>query len=66
MKTKPPIYVLDFDLDWKVFKILQDKLVQDSGPKPIHVDKVLWGILREKMIFCLFEPLRKGDMGLVL
>jgi len=63
-KKKPPIYLLDYRLKWKVFKMLQDKLVQRSGPVPVQGDKVLWQMLRDKRIYCWFDPLIKNDMRL--
>ena len=63
-KTKIPIYLLDSKLKWKVFKILQEKLVKDSGPTPQHGDKVLWEMMRDKQIYCWFDQLNKGDMNL--
>lgn len=61
---KEPIYVLDHKIKWSVFKMLQDKLVRDSGPVPIEGDRVLWGLLKDKRIYCWFDPKKQGDMGL--
>ena len=63
-KKNPPIYLLDHKMKWATFKTLQDKLVRDSGPTPVHGDKVLWEMMRDKKILCWFDPLVKGDMGL--
>ncbi len=62
MEKKPPVYVLDFKLKWRTFKELQDKLVRDSGPVPMHGDKVIWWMLRDKQILCWFDPLIENDM----
>lgn len=70
MKKQPPIYLLDPSISWKTFKMLYDKLVRDSGPSPEHGDRMLWEMLKEKLIYCWFDPLpeHRGDMplGLVL
>lgn len=66
MKTKPPIYLLDSNLSWANFKMLQDKLVKDTGPKPEHGDRMLWEMLKERKILCWFDPLVKWDMGIGL
>lgn len=63
-KKKKPIYVLDHKLRWRAFKELQDRLVQDSGPVPVHGDKVLWRMMRKRLILCWFDPYVKGDMRL--
>ena len=65
-EIKEPIYLLSPDLKWRAFKELHDKLVRDSGPTPVQMPKVLWGMLGKKMIYCWFDPLIKGDMGLGL
>ena len=61
---KKTIYLLSPDISWKNFKMLQDKLVKDSGPKPEHGDKMLWKMLRKKMIYCWFGEDWPNDMGL--
>ena len=50
MKNKT-IYLLSPNISWKTFKMLQDKLVKDSGPKPLNGDKMLWaGATRARAI----------------
>lgn len=66
MTKEKPIYVLDHKLKWSVFKMLQDKLTKDSGPSPVGIDKMLWGLLREKKICCWFSEDKPNDMGLGL
>jgi len=63
MKKNKTIYLLSPKINWKTYKLLQDKLVKDSGPVPVNGDKVLWGMLREKMIYCWFEEVRP-NMGI--
>ena len=65
-KKKPPIYLLDHKLKWKAFKILQDKLVKDSGLIPVHGDKTLWEMMKAKRLLCWFDPYVEGDMRLGL
>jgi len=62
---KKHIYVLDHKLKWKVFKTLQDKFVKQNGPVPQNMDKVLWHMLKDKQIYCWFDPEIKNDMRLV-
>lgn len=59
MKT---LYILDHKLKWKAFKKLHDELVKDSGPTPKNLEKVLWGMLREKKIYCAYMKEMSGDM----
>lgn len=66
MKKKPPIYILDHKLLWRNYKKLHDKLVKDSGPTPMHLDKSLWKMMRDRQILCWFDPMVKGDMGIGL
>ena len=63
-QKKQPIYLLDPKLKWMTFKKLQKKLVNDSGPTPIEGDKVLWEMMRDREIYCWFDPKVRGDMCL--
>uniref|UniRef100_A0A6H1ZKH6 Uncharacterized protein n=1 Tax=viral metagenome TaxID=1070528 RepID=A0A6H1ZKH6_9ZZZZ len=56
------IYVLDHKIRWSVFKKLHDKMVKDSGPTPVHGDKMIWELLRDKKIYCWYDPKLKNDM----
>jgi len=56
------LYLLSPKIKWKTFKLLQDKLVKESGPVPIHGDKALWHLLRDKKILCWFSEDFKDDM----
>jgi hypothetical protein len=66
MVKNKKIYLLDRKLKWKTFKMLQDKLVRDSGPVPMEVDKAYWHLLREGRILCWFADDMKNDMGIGL
>lgn len=57
------LYLLDSKIKWKTFKMLQDKLVKDSGPTPANADKMVWQMLRDKKIYCWFSEEMKNDMG---
>ena len=59
MKT---LYLLSPKIKWRTFKLLQDKLVKDEGPKPVHGEKVLWKMLRDKKIYCGFRDDMPGNM----
>ena len=64
-KKKEPIYLLDPKLKWKAFKELQKRLVRESGPTPMHGDKMLWQMMRDKKIYCWFDFVKfPNDMGL--
>lgn len=63
---KKPIYLLDCKIKWKTFKLLQDKCIKRSGIYPTRLDKILWELLKEKKIYCWFDPEIKNDMGLGL
>lgn len=66
MKKMKTIYVLHHKLKWSIFKKLQERCVKDSGPTPVHADKMLWEMLRDKQIYCWFDEDRPNDMGLGL
>ena len=53
-KQKQPIYLLDPELKWQAFKMLQE-LVKGSGPVLKHGDKMLWQMMKKKMIYCWFD-----------
>ena len=66
-------YWLSPQLSWKTFKKICDG-VPDSGPTPIHGDKVLWQMLRDRScniyiddkqpddpIIVTLKPINKGD-----
>ncbi len=59
-------FLLDHKLKWKTFKKLHDKLVKDSGPTPIHGDKILWEMMRDKKIYCWFDDKMPNDMAIGL
>lgn len=62
MDKKPPIYLLDYRLEWSIYKELNDRLVKDSGPTPRHGNRILWKMMRDKQILCWFDPLIEDDM----
>ena len=59
-------YILDTKIKFKTFKLLQKRLVRDSGPTPVHGDRMLWEMLRDKQIVCWFAKDMPGDMGIGL
>ena len=61
MKYKT-LYLLSPKIKFKTFQLLQDKLVKDSGPTPINLDKILWELLKEKKVYCGFTSGMKDDM----
>jgi len=65
-KKNKILYLLDSKIRWRDFKKLQDKLVKDSGPTPVHGDKILWQMLRDKNIICYFAEDMPNDMGICL
>lgn len=66
MKKIKKLYLVSDKIKWKTFKILQDKLVKDSGPIPVGIDKTLWKMVKEKKIYCWFCDEMKEDMGVGL
>jgi len=65
MKIKQ-LYLLSPKIRWKTFKLLQEKLVKDTGIVPKEGDKIIWKMLRDKQIFCWFCEEMKDDMGIGL
>lgn len=64
---KDTCYLLDHRISWKTFKLLHDRFVQpDGGPEPVHMDKVLWQMLRDRQIYCWYSEDMPGDMGIGL
>ena len=61
---KEVIFVVSPKTKWRTFKLLQDKLVKDSGPVPEQGDKVLWQMIRDKQIYAWFTDEIPGDMAL--
>ncbi|MFA5196242.1 MAG: hypothetical protein WC401_10645, partial [Bacteroidales bacterium] len=61
-KKKKELYLLSPELKWKTFKKFHDVVVNDSGPTPIEGLKVLWELNKDGMIYCWFDPDKKGDM----
>lgn len=64
MKHIKTLYLLSDKIKWKTFKLLQEKMVKQSGPVPKHGDKVLWEMLKEKKILCWFAEDMPNDMGI--
>lgn len=60
------LYILEPKIKWKTFKMLQDRLVKDTGPIPVQADKILWKMLRDKQIYCWFAQDMPDDMGIGL
>lgn len=63
-EEKKKLYLLDSKIQWSIFKKLNDKIVKDDGPTPINIEKVLWTMLRRKMIYCWFCEDWPNDIGL--
>ena len=60
------LYVLSNKIKWSTFQELQKRLVKESGPVAIGIDKALWHLLRKKKIYCYFVESLKDDMGVCL
>lgn len=60
------IYLLDPKLKWKTFKLLQDKLAPLEGVVPVHFDKIVWQLMKDRRIYCWFDPNVKRDMKMGL
>ena len=58
------LYLMSPKITWKKFYKLQAKLVKDMGPTPVHGDRMLWELLRDKRIYCWFCNEVPGDMGI--
>ena len=58
------IYLLSPDISWETFKLLQKRLVKDSGPTPKRADRCYWELLRAKKIYCWFGKDWVDDMGI--
>ena len=61
---KKKLYLLSDKIEWRAFKLLNDKLVRDSGPTPKNGDRMLWKLLREKRMLCWFAEDMPDDMGI--
>lgn len=60
------LYLISPKIKWKAFKIIQYKIIKDSGSTPKNGDKILWKMLRDKQIHCWFASDYKNDMGICL
>jgi hypothetical protein len=65
MKIKT-LYLLSPKIKWKTYKLLQKEIVKDRGPVPVHSDKIIWQMLRDKKIYCWFCQEEPNDMMLGL
>jgi len=63
---KKPIYLLDHKIKFDTFSRLEAALVRDAGPVPVGGSKVLWELLKEKKIYCWYDPYVRGDMRIGL
>ena len=59
---KKVIYLISPLIKWQTFKMLSDKLVDKQGPYPLYLDKVLYKLIKDKMIYAWFVG--DGDMRL--
>ena len=45
------------EMKWQTFKKLYDaSMGDDTGPIPMHMDRVLWFLLREKKVYIGYSP----------
>lgn len=63
---KKILCLLDKKIKFKTYKLLQEKLVKDSGPTPVHIDKILWQMNRDGQILLWFADDLPNDMGVGL
>lgn len=56
-----PIYLFDNKMLWRTFKTIHDKFNRDTGPTPVHFDKILWKMLREKSIYIYLDETHDED-----
>ena len=52
------------DIGWRKFKRIQDlvnKMVHEQGPYPMHIDKVLWEMLKARQINIYLDLRQKSD-----
>ena len=63
MKRTKTLYLLSHHIKFKTFKLLQEKMVKDTGPTPKHGDYILWQMLRDKKILLWFAEDMANDMG---
>jgi len=60
------VYLLSPTISFKTFKLLQKKLVKESGPVPVEGDRMLWELLRDKKLYCYFTNKLPEDMAISL
>jgi len=60
------LFLLSPKITYKAFKMLQKKLVHDSGPVPQHIDKEMWELLKKMRLLCWFADDMPNDMGVGL
>jgi len=54
---KKTLYLCDCKIKWRTFKKIQDacnKANKETGPYPLHIDKVLWQMVKAKQIYVGF------------
>ena len=52
-------------MSYKTFKLLQTKFIlDDTGPAPVMIDKILWQMLRDKQIIMWVATDNPTDLGL--
>ena len=59
-KKEKKEYWFDPEMKWRTFKLIMDKLPKD-GIFPMHIDKILWQMLRDRKINILYSPTQKDD-----
>jgi len=60
------LYLISDKMKWKTFKMLQKKLVKESGPIGIGFDKAIWSLNKKKKLYCGFSTAIKDDMWIGL
>jgi N-glycosylase/DNA lyase len=58
--TKKEKYWFSPKMKWRTFKAIQDKIPK-TGIYPMHIDKILWQMLRDKQINIIFDASQKDD-----
>ena len=59
---KKILYLLSPNIKWKTFKLLQKRMVKDSGIVVMNFDRILWELLKEERIMCGFVDDMPNDL----
>lgn len=63
---KEEIYIISPKIKLKTFKKLQKTFIKEIGIVPLHFDKMLWELIKDKRILCWFAKDFPHDMGIGL